>query len=553
MLLLQVQAVLTVAAAVVSLACRTAAKSTFLQASVTNEEQSEILGAPLAALSTLSEPRSSSINIVLPTMAIKITGKTYETDAATVIASGTLVFDGDSSDALSSHLSIPGKASSKMAIQKRKITADDDALFSVSYITIPNVQGIDLTLPPPAPVALPTPPLKFTALQLQNTLPPQPMKTPLSAIPLVPLRTNYLPQTPGLLLNSQVPLDQFQITADQKSMLIPTSSARAAPVATPSISNIESVNVPSVASVASPPPLELLSPLPSVSILPTPKSILPETLSSLTLLSDSSPSTPIFESSRDISLVDNAAGDEIDNVYPQNTPIIPFISNGVRQDVPLQDSDEKTNKETANANGIASILQNIFHVPPEKITIDGRPVLDNYMNQLDHGGSIDVMVMDPGAPIGSIIQGKVDNGGKGKNDDDDDDLLDDLDDNLDSEPVTHSLNVDRFRHRNRGRNLLAVSEFQSKGISTIGIAENYHSGIDDSDASEYNSDSGRDNNKKVEDSLSTFATPTKAVTHSDDGTMSQKPTATKSHQTDSPTPTDAPNDIASSNIISIKR
>ncbi|KAJ2611193.1 hypothetical protein H4S08_003278 [Coemansia sp. RSA 1365] len=553
MILLQVQAVLAVAAAVVSLACSTAAKSTFLQASVTNEERSEIPDAPLTMLSTSSEPRASSINIVLPTIAIKSTG-----DAATIItvepdsrmstdlkveqalearknyifaASKTLAFNGDSSDALSPHLSFLGKASSDMAMQKREIATNDDALFSVLYITRSNAQGVDLPLSPPASVALPTPPLKFNALQPQNTLPPHPMKTPTSGIPSIPLRANLLPQNPGLLLNGQVPLDQFQITSGQKSMVIPNQSARAAPVATTSISNIESVNVPSVDFVTPPQSLELLSPLPSISILPTPKSISPATLSSLSLIPASKPSTPIVESSRDISLVDNAAGDEIDNVYPQNTPIIPFISNAT------------------NANGIASILQNIFHVPPEKITIDGHPVLDNDMNRLNHGGSIDVMVMDPGTPIGSILQGKVDNNGKGKNDDDDDDLLDDLDDNLDSEPLTHSLNVDRFRHRNRGRNLLAVSELQSKGINTIAIAENDHSHSDNS----YNSDSNRDGNKGEKDSVLSYATPTKTATHFDYGMRSQKPTATRSYQAESLTPTDAPNDIASSTIISIRR
>ncbi|KAJ2804313.1 hypothetical protein H4R20_002558 [Coemansia guatemalensis] len=216
--------------------------------------------------------------------------------------------------------------------------------------------------------------------------------------------------------------------------------------------------------------------------------------------------------------------------------------------------NEKTDKGSVNANGIASILQNIFHVPPEKITIDGHPVLDNDMNRLNHGGSIDVMVMDPNNPKGSVLQGKFDKGSKGKNDDDDDDdLMDDLDDDLDSEPVTHSLNVDRFRHRNKGNIRLEMSEPLTKDMSTVGAADDNHSDSDGSDTNAYDSDSDSDT-EEDEDSESSYATPTETITHSDDATKSPAPTTTtRSHRTESPTSTDTTDDIAHPTSTSNKR
>ncbi|KAJ2083142.1 hypothetical protein H4R24_001055 [Coemansia sp. RSA 988] len=395
-----------------------------------NEERSKALYALPVESPTSSEPRVLSGNVVLPTMAIKITDDAHEPDAATVIivepdsstsielkiqraftlredyllaASTTPTPVGDISGFLSPHPPFLGEPPSAMASERHEITIDNDALFSALYQTRPNTQGLDT-------------------------------------------------------------------------------------------------------------------------------------------------SPHITEPSRDISLVNNAAGDELDAIYPQNTPIIPFISDGVRQDVPSQDSDEKGDKGSVNSSGIASILQNIFHVPPEKITIDGRPVLENGMNQLNHGGTIDVTVMDPGNFKGGVLQNNLVKGSKGKDDDDDDDLLDDLDDDLDSEPVTHSLNVDRFRHRKKGNIRLGMSEPQTKDFSTVGVTDDSHSDSDDSDANAYDSDSGSDKDDDEDFELQ-YATPTKTITHSDNTILSLAPATTRSHRTEVPTSTDTPERITHSTIV----
>ncbi|KAJ2719507.1 hypothetical protein GGI07_005172 [Coemansia sp. Benny D115] len=57
------------------------------------------------------------------------------------------------------------------------------------------------------------------------------------------------------------------------------------------------------------------------------------------------------------------------------TPIIPFISDGTRQATPTNSAVlGKVSKDDINANGIASILENVFHIPPGAISIDGKPV-----------------------------------------------------------------------------------------------------------------------------------------------------------------------------------
>ncbi|KAJ2358229.1 hypothetical protein GGF43_000953 [Coemansia sp. RSA 2618] len=152
-----------------------------------------------------------------------------------------------------------------------------------------------------------------------------------------------------------------------------------------------------------------------------------------------------LDSHRDIWLADSPANSALDPVYPQNTPIIPFISNGIRQPTPTDGVSEEAKNDAINANGIADILQNIFHVPPEMITIGGRPVSVNDLGKLGSDESVNVVVMDPNDPNKGSGQDK---GIKGMPADDDDDLLNDIDDDADAGSMTHSLNVDRAKHRN---------------------------------------------------------------------------------------------------------
>ncbi|KAJ2503445.1 hypothetical protein GGH96_000235 [Coemansia sp. RSA 1972] len=120
-------------------------------------------------------------------------------------------------------------------------------------------------------------------------------------------------------------------------------------------------------------------------------------------------------------------------IYPQNTPIIPFISDGTRQPTPTDDDDSK--KGVVNASGIASILQGMLHVPLDKITIDGKPVVLDDLGQVGNGGNVNVMVMNPDSQkTGSGQTADV------KGAPNDDDAVDD--DGPDAEPTTHSLDVD---------------------------------------------------------------------------------------------------------------
>lgn len=56
-----------------------------------------------------------------------------------------------------------------------------------------------------------------------------------------------------------------------------------------------------------------------------------------------------------------------------NRPIVPFVSNGTRQSAPPM--TPSANESTINNNGIVGILQDILHIPPDAITIDGQPVV----------------------------------------------------------------------------------------------------------------------------------------------------------------------------------
>ncbi|KAJ1827525.1 hypothetical protein LPJ56_001623 [Coemansia sp. RSA 2599] len=57
------------------------------------------------------------------------------------------------------------------------------------------------------------------------------------------------------------------------------------------------------------------------------------------------------------------------------TPIIPFITDGTRRETPTPNAVPVNDaKGGINASGIASILQDVFHIPPSAISIDGKPL-----------------------------------------------------------------------------------------------------------------------------------------------------------------------------------
>ncbi|KAJ2705434.1 hypothetical protein FB645_002417 [Coemansia sp. IMI 203386] len=57
------------------------------------------------------------------------------------------------------------------------------------------------------------------------------------------------------------------------------------------------------------------------------------------------------------------------------TPIIPFITDGTRRETPTSHAvAANESKGGINASGIASILQDVLHIPPSAISIDGKPM-----------------------------------------------------------------------------------------------------------------------------------------------------------------------------------
>ncbi|KAJ1874740.1 hypothetical protein LPJ55_001213 [Coemansia sp. RSA 990] len=263
---------------------------------------------------------------------------------------------------------------------------------------------------------------------------------------------------------------------------------------------------PQLPTPVPPPPSAQLPPLqPSALVTPPPSPSLPSLQPSFGLPTRASTNTKM-----DLVLANTQANSVLDPIYPQYTPIIPFITNGMRQPTPTQDDPEETKKGMVNADGIASVLQDVFHVPADKIMIDGKPVAANDLNKLGSGGSISVMVMDPAETNKSK--------NKAPKDDDDDDLLDDIDDDSDSETITHSLNVDRFKHRKRpivhahAHARLETARFQNdSGLDN----ESYYSGDSDDSDSDIETD---------DDKSASTPTPT-----TQSNNASEKPTS-KSHK-----------------------
>ncbi|KAJ2847965.1 hypothetical protein IWW36_003573 [Coemansia brasiliensis] len=228
------------------------------------------------------------------------------------------------------------------------------------------------------------------------------------------------------------------MTAQLSDLVTPLALPRTPALPVPPPPSI-SLPPPQPPTPVSPPPLASLPPQPPTPVPPSPPSAalpLPQPSFGLPTWA-SSTSTKM-----DLVLANTQVNSVLDPIYPQYTPIIPFITNGMRQPTPTQEDSEETKKGMVNADGIASVLQDVFHVPADKIMIDGKPVAANDLNKLGSGGSISVMVMDP-------TETKKNKNKSPANDDDDDDLFEDIDDDSDSEPVTHSLNVDRFKHRKR--------------------------------------------------------------------------------------------------------
>ncbi|KAJ2588314.1 hypothetical protein IWW49_003049, partial [Coemansia sp. RSA 1797] len=234
-------------------------------------------------------------------------------------------------------------------------------------------------------------------------------------------------------------------------------------------------------------------------------------------------------------LASTPANRALEPIHPQNTPIIPFISDGTRQPTPTDDDESKNG--VVNASGIASILQGMLHVPLDKITIDGKPVVLDNLGQIGNGGNVNVMVMNPdkqkpGAP----------------NDDDtgdNDDIVDD--DGPDAEPITHSLDVDRFEDWNHALGHAHVPAHARLKVSSLSNGDNTNpKPSSNNDGDESDSDSDDDSDSEVEikthgnDDYKTvrYTTPTKSSS-SDDSTSVKTPTPTRTRKKLYPTTTDS--------------
>ncbi|KAJ2125675.1 hypothetical protein IW147_000735 [Coemansia sp. RSA 720] len=293
----------------------------------------------------------------------------------------------------------------------------------------------------------------------------------------------------------------------------------------------------------------IISPLPALApsnpiISPLPISTAPNPLLSLL-----SPPLPTLEpisfnlASRKDALANTPTSSAFEPIYPQNTPIIPFISDGTRQPTPTDEDESK--KGAVNASGIASILQEMLHVPLEKITIDGKPVVLDDLGQVSNGGNVNVMVMNPDNQKTGSGQNV---GAKGAPNDDD--ILDD--DGPDAEPTTHSLDVDRFKHRNHAlghAHVHAHARLQKSRLSSDDDTKPKPSSNNDSDGSASDdSDSDDDSDSEIEIETETdsdddykivrYTTPTKSSS-SEDSTSVETPTPTRTRKKISPTMTDS--------------
>ncbi|KAJ2613168.1 hypothetical protein EV177_002647 [Coemansia sp. RSA 1804] len=179
----------------------------------------------------------------------------------------------------------------------------------------------------------------------------------------------------------------------------------------------------------------------------------------------------------------------VDSLSQQNTPIIPFISNGSRLPVPTpQEDKEQGGKGDINTNGLASILENVFHIPSNAITINGKPITES--NSITVGGKGQGSIV--------IVGGKGVAGSKNNDGDDDDDDDNDPDADSDNESTTtHMLDVDRVR--NHGRIGSKIVDFDDDTISPSKQTDGNSSGSDESNDDDGDSSNSDDDSDEESD------------------------------------------------------
>ncbi|KAJ2889376.1 hypothetical protein IWW38_004751, partial [Coemansia aciculifera] len=168
-------------------------------------------------------------------------------------------------------------------------------------------------------------------------------------------------------------------------------------------------------------------------------------------------------------------------------PIIPFISNGARQSAPTNKPEPLPKVKTSdiNANGIVSVLQEVFHIPPSAISIDGKPI---------------ALIDAAGKKVkGSAGAGKGDSHGEDDNPEDSDNDSDaqesadvDLDSRYNVGEIARSRRIIRSKLRTLGRGAKTLSKKESKGDDH-----------DDSKSSSVNDDSSSGDSAEQSDQIAT--------------------------------------------------
>ncbi|KAJ2067265.1 hypothetical protein GGI08_001463 [Coemansia sp. S2] len=593
-------------------------KHYFAQVSVDAEASPDIipmstvsLDLPLAGIPTSSEPKIISLNIILPTIAIRITEDPDAPNIATVISIDPIA-ESTSSSATegamtktltriavetpspkiltvtaivtapaapaspilsTSVLSITASADMTQFTQSmiNRFTSGDDPLLTDKPRHAITINGVELSSvirqpkPTTTTVYVPAspstsalslvgtfftvPPTQQVPQQRANVLPasvqreynlpstfPPPMMTPdPTTTPMVfqgsnfydppppseemdvppatspayrPFRQSYPTHSP---VSIAPPLSSTQILYPQNTPTVWIPSSRIAAPVTPQPLSPPPQPMPQLSQPMSPPPQLITQPIPQApqpdapppsmitvvmhpnsGLYPIPVSSYPFGMSPLQVapappFNTRAPAPNMLPSVDDIPLVDSTSADS------QNTPIIPFITNGARKAAPTNtpQSHPKAKAGDINAHGIVSVLQEVFHIPPSAISIDGTPIA----------------VFDSGAKEG---KGAASGGGKNNkhgDDDNDKDGDDDSDNEVqDSGDREHDLESDS--RYNIGEIARSRRKIRSK-IKAVGrLAKTLTERGGHRDSDEKNSSSSDENGNDDSDSTGQTATAT---------------------------------------------
>ncbi|KAJ1668325.1 hypothetical protein EV178_000671 [Coemansia sp. RSA 1646] len=201
-------------------------------------------------------------------------------------------------------------------------------------------------------------------------------------------------------------------------------------------------------------------------------------------------------------LLANSPAMLVDSTSQQNTPIIPFISNGSRLPVPTpQETKTQEVKGDINASGLASILENVLHIPANAITINGKPISENSNISVGNKGQGNIVIVG-----GKGVGGLGVNGG-------DDDNDDDLDADSDNESTTtHMLDVDRARNHRRIGSKTIDFDVNSSTHSNDASGESSDDDDDsDDEGSASDSDDDSDSNDATDDPSLSSSTSSSSV------------------------------------------